>query len=60
MTKNFSVFQNDGFQHLVEHLDPHYQLPNWHFISDTAVERGVQVNFKIVSNGTLELSPFYI
>lgn len=26
-----------GFGHLVEHLEPRYQLPNLHFISDMAV-----------------------
>lgn len=32
-----SVVENVGFQRFVEHLEPRYQLPNRHFISDTAV-----------------------
>lgn len=32
-----SVVENVGFRRLVEHLEPRYQLPNRHFISDMAV-----------------------
>ncbi len=40
------VVENVGFQRLVEHLEPRYQLPNRHAISDTLIP----LKYKQVSN----------
>ena len=44
-----SVVENDGFWRLIEHLEPHYTLPNRHFISETAIPNKYKQVYELIS-----------
>lgn len=33
----FSIVEDRGFRRLIEHIEPHYSLPSWHYFSDVSL-----------------------